>query len=90
MLDGSIDKGGPQDISMFGDANQRFIDGLPEWSGSFTGFWDDTDPGFTIKPKNKPRRGGNQHGHWITFDADVVDDQTGETVSKTVRMGVLG
>lgn len=31
------------DVTCFGDANKVFVPGLPELSGDFGGFWDDTE-----------------------------------------------
>lgn len=31
------------DVTAFGDANKQSVQGLPDISGSFSGFWDDTE-----------------------------------------------
>lgn len=39
-IDLSTDKA---ETTSFGDANKTYVQGLPDISGSFDGFWDDTD-----------------------------------------------
>jgi hypothetical protein len=31
------------DVTAFGDTNKQYVAGLPDYSGAFSGFWDDTD-----------------------------------------------
>ncbi len=31
------------EVTAFGDANKRYVQGLPDVSGEISGFWDDTD-----------------------------------------------
>jgi hypothetical protein len=39
-LDAATDR---VEVTAFGDANKTYVQGLPDLSGDFSGFWDDTD-----------------------------------------------
>lgn len=72
-------------METFLDPNKAFVPSLP-FEGVISGTWNDTDASYSIRGTGTPWRGGNQHGKWVTFDAEITGPD-GETLPvKRVRL----